>query len=474
MQLLSQDLNLLEARGLVRVATEREKPFIRFKHALTREATYNTILQSRRAELHRAAAQTLAALYAQPDLEMVLTIAEHWQRGNEDGFALETLLPHAQTLIYTGRSISLTTLLTRLERENLNETQTRDLEIALADAHAARGEYPDAKKLYELVLGRPTTDALRARLLHSLGVAEYHLNANERAIDFLIESVQLARQDGNLNLQARASSGLALAYWNQGDHTRAEENLQHSLNIALQLGESIELANAEFNLAGISMDRGVFQTAIEHAERALMLYEKLGHAPLTARTTQMLGACYYGLKDLPRAMIEYRHAISKSRELGDNFSVALGLGNLAEVYTDQNELDHAVASYTETIQTLRALKYDSLLAYYLAYLASVQIRLASSAAHGDTDTNTLLNMAERNVQEAFAIAQQIHSQEDKALAKRVLAELYAARADWENARVNAQQAITLLQPLARAIELERAYETQQRILTALGLDQTQV
>jgi predicted ATPase len=107
---LSQDLALLENRGLVRVTRERAKPVVRFKHALIREATYNSMLQTRRAELHRAAAQTLAALYPQPDLEMVLTIAEHWQRGGQDSIALDGTLPHAPTLIATGRGSSLTGL----------------------------------------------------------------------------------------------------------------------------------------------------------------------------------------------------------------------------------------------------------------------------------------------------------------------------------------------------------------------------
>src|SRR5262245_28814500 len=101
MPTLAQDLSLLETRGLIRRAPEFAGPVFRFKHALTREATYNTILQTRRAELHRAAAQALSALYAQPDLEMVLTIAEHWQRGSQDTRALITILPYSQTLIYT-------------------------------------------------------------------------------------------------------------------------------------------------------------------------------------------------------------------------------------------------------------------------------------------------------------------------------------------------------------------------------------
>lgn len=463
---LSQHLSLLENRGLVRVTLERETPIVRFKHALTREATYNSMLQARRAELHRAAAQTLTALYPQPDLEMVLTVAEHWQRGSEDGSALETLLPHAQRLIYTGRGSSLTTLLERLQRENLIETQQRDLDIALADAHAARGEFARAQELYAQVLAQPSADARRPRLLHGLGVAAYHLNDNVHAIEYQRASMQLAEEAGDVSLQARAANGLGLAFWNLGDYVNAEAHLQASRTLGLQLGESIELANAEYGLAGVAFDRGDYATAIVSAERARAIYDTLGHATLMVRAMQLLGACYYGEKDLEQAADVYQRAIAQSRALGDTIVVALGLGNLAEVYADWDQLDQAAATYAEALLPLRAFKYESLLAYDLASLAGIEIRRALETDTPLANKNEWLARAQANVNEALDIATRIQSQEDEALARRVLAELNAAHGDFETARQNAQQAVALLEHLGRALELERARATQQRIWNA--------
>jgi tetratricopeptide (TPR) repeat protein len=470
MSTLAQDLALLEARGLLRVTLEQAKPIVRFKHALTREATYNSILQARRSELHRAAAETLSAVYPQPDLEMVLTMADHWLRASQDVRALEILLPHAQNLIYTGRSTSLMELLTRLGREFLSQTQQRDLDVALADAHVARGEYDAARALYERALTFPSSDAQRAQLLHSLGAAAYHLHHTERAIEYQRASLALASQLGDIRLQARASGGLGLAYWNRGDYPNTRENLLLSRALAMQIGESIELANAEYNLAGMLLDRGDFRAAMEHAEKAAALYETLGHVPLMVRAMQMLGACHYGLQDLPQAAERYRQAIEKSRELHDNVVTALGLGNLAEVYADWNQLDQAVSAYAEAIAQLRATKYDSLLAYDLASLASVQISQAQHVSASASAADEMLARAQANVTEALELAQRIQSQEDEGLARRVLAEWYTARGDWENARASVRQAIELLEPLGRALELERARKLEQAIFTAMADD----
>lgn len=462
---LAQDLSLLETRGLLRVTMDPPHPIVRFKHALTREATYNSILQARRAELHRAAAETLTAFYPQPDLELVLTIADHWQRANQDARALETLLPRAQNLIYTGRSTSLTELLTRLNRSALSDSQQRDLDSARADAHAARGEYQQARGLYERALTQTASDLQRAQLLYGIGAASYHLNDNTRAIESQRASLALARELGNIKLQARASGGLGLAYWNLGDYENAQAHLLQSRSLGLEIGDSIELANAEYNLAGMLLDRADFQSAIRHAETAAQVYERQGHLPLAVRAMQLIGACYYGLKDLAQAAYIYQQAIRKSRDLGDNIVIALGLGNLAEVYTDWNELSRAASAYEEAIQQLQTTRYDSLLSYYLASLASIQIRQAVNSP--STQASQSLELAEPNVTSALALATRIHSQEDKGLAMRVFAELAMARGDLDKARESAREAVKLLQPLGRALELERAIKVENEIQSAI-------
>src|SRR4029078_2881487 len=96
---------------------------------------------------------------------------------------LETILPHTQRLIYTGRSISLTALLERLEHENLETSQQYPLDIAAADDHAARGEYELARGLYAGVLEHADRNTLRVQVLYGLGVSEHHLGNTARSLE---------------------------------------------------------------------------------------------------------------------------------------------------------------------------------------------------------------------------------------------------------------------------------------------------
>lgn len=462
MPTLSQDLILLEARGLVRVTMERATPIVRFKHALTREATYNSMLQTRRIELHRAAAETLTELYPQPDLEMVLTIADHWRRGAEDARALETVFPHAQTLIYTGRGMSLATLLSGINRDNLNETQRRDFDIALADAHAARGEYEPARALYESALEHVQAPNLRTGLMERIATAAYHLADYSKAIKFYQATNALALEHNDVLHQARSLNGLGLAYWNQGDTSGALDYLEQSRVLGLALGETTELANIEFNLAGILMDRGEFAPAIVAAERALALDEKLNNQTLAARTLQLLGACYFVSGDYAKASAHYDRALKVSAELDDALGVALAHGNLGELYLAQGDSLRAITAYEQCVERFRALNLDFYLIGGLVGLAHAETRAALDSAK-----TACLDAADEHAQEALALAARLNSPEREGITRRVLAEILMQRGDYTAARQQAGRAVELLDALGAGLALKNAQETLERAQKSL-------
>ena len=463
---LTRDLALLETRGLMRVTTDRDKPVVRFKHALTREATYNSILQSRRNELHCAVAQTLLQFHQQLDLELVLSIAEHQLRCGDDAGMVDFLLPFAQRLIHTGRSLSLTELFSRLNRAELSTTQQRDLDIALADTHAARGEYEAARGLYELVLTKTEPATLRARLLQSLGVANYHLGEYAKSMEFYQASLDTAQSQGNIALQAKTSGGLGLVHLALGDTARALEFLQTSRDLSLQLGEGLELAAAEYNLGGVQRMLGQYSDAISNAEHALALEEKFGHVAAAARSMQLLGTCYHSMGELDKAADYYTRSIQASRTYGDFEATAILESNLAELSVEQGDLEKAAILYAHATHYFRAAALESALAYNLAGQAFVQFLRAQHTA--DTDA---LETANQEATEALALAQKIRSPETEGIAYRVLAALAAGRGDFAQAEKYIQSGIELLSRVGSVLELERARQTYYKIVS-LSADET--
>lgn len=462
---LSNELALLEARGLIRLTRDGSRTMVRFKHALTREATYNSILQARRAELHRAAAETLEKLYHKPDLDTVLTIADHWLNGGADERALVALTPYAQSLNFTGRSATLLFALQRIRRATLTGAQATELDFCLGDCYAARGEYETARELYLRALPGVESPARRSLLLRSIGTAFDHLGEYEQAIEYHAAALELAGQAGDVAQQAQASGGLGLAYANLGQLDRAETYLQASRTMSAQLGASLELANADYNLAVLLFNRGKYDEAIQAAGSAHALDLKFNHSLLAARSDQLLGVCFHALGDLAQAEMYYQRALAAARAGGDTLGTALTLGNLAELYADEDELNRAQEAYAETLRLLRGIKHDNLLAFNLAGLGQVLLRQANAASSA-ADKAERLAQGVQAADEAIALAERIRSPERQGVAYRVRAELALAQGDLTLAEREAEQAWRALEGTGAPAELDRTTAILAQIRTA--------
>lgn len=459
-----QALAQLEARDLIRLTSEGGRAVVQFKHVLTRDATYESILHTHRMELHRQVAQTLETLYPQRDFDLLLTIARHWLNGGEAARALEAVLPRSRELIYAGRASSLIELIPQLDSEHLTPAQQQERDLALAEAYAARGEYAPARTLREQLLRGADSPQVRAPLLHGVGVANFQLGEYTEAIKNHRAALELAHTLNDPILQAQASGGLGLVYWNLGDTAEAEAYLKESRALATRAGAPFELANAEYNLAGVMMDQGDYAEAIGAAQRALALYENFGHAPFIAHTIQLLGACYYSQGDLDKAAEYYARAIERSQAIGDTLGAALGQGNLGEVYTDRGRFEQAVELYRKAVTQLRLIKHDWLLAIDLAGLANALLKLSTQLPNDRVAPP--LDEAHALALEALQIAQRLDSKNRVGIAERVLAEIYQARGDMDRALAFAQQAVASLEPAGQALELKRAQQTLETIRAA--------
>jgi tetratricopeptide (TPR) repeat protein len=166
-----------------------------FKHALTQEVAYNSVLIERRRLLHERAAQSIEALY--PDrLEDHLTeLAHHFDRSGNVPKAVEYLgrageratqqVAHSEAIGYFTRALEL---LRRLPDSRLRDRQELDLQMALGwSIFVARGpRAPEGESAQR-----------RAReLAEQLGDGARLMEALLRLAPYTMRNFQLARELG--------------------------------------------------------------------------------------------------------------------------------------------------------------------------------------------------------------------------------------------------------------------------------------
>lgn len=116
---LDQHLSQLQRADLVREKARRPELEYIFKHSLTQEAAYNSLLLERRREFHRRVGQALEQLFGDHKEEYYGLLAYHFDRAGEREKAVEYLLcagdrtrledAHTEAIQYYHRAIELLT-----------------------------------------------------------------------------------------------------------------------------------------------------------------------------------------------------------------------------------------------------------------------------------------------------------------------------------------------------------------------------
>jgi tetratricopeptide (TPR) repeat protein len=174
----------------------------------------------------------------------------------------------------------------------------QQLEGLMAEGH------PDAEVLYQLVVDyRAATQQAGERLAslypdseftHAIDAEVYA--DNQRFDEAIREFQEVLRKDPHF---PGIHFALGQTYWRKKD----SDNTMEQLKLALQEDPGQPLAN--FYLADILTSQKEFESAIPHLQITIAAYRKLTQAYF------LLGKCYAGTGDLPRALESFKKALEQ-------------------------------------------------------------------------------------------------------------------------------------------------------------------
>jgi class 3 adenylate cyclase/tetratricopeptide (TPR) repeat protein len=297
-----------------------------FKHALTHEVAYGSLLHERQRALHARIVAAIETLYPDRLIEQVERLAHHAVRGEVWGKAL-TYLRQAGTKA-DARSANreaasyfnqaLTAMVHLPESREMRE-QAIDLHFKLRNSLGALGEHE--KLLQHLRAAEALANALgdERRLAwvnayiarELLGQGEYGeaITADERAI-------AMARTLDDYGLEVMATLHLGWAYYGLGNYPEAIEALGRNL-VPLDspmVGErfggiGLPFAFSRGSLALALAERGEFIEAVARCTEAIHIAEAVRHPYSVAVTYRGVGHLHLRRGDLHQATLALEHAL---------------------------------------------------------------------------------------------------------------------------------------------------------------------
>jgi len=212
-----------------------------FKHALTREVTYGTVLQERRKALHERTAQAMEALYHTTLEEHYSELAYHYTRSGNTEKAIEYLhLAGQQAVQRSANAEAISHLTTALERlRTLPETPERvQQELALqlslgVPFQILKGEAaPEVGQTYHRILElcgqvgdtAPLFPALFGLWRFSVLRADLH-----KAHDLAEQMLQLAQSSHDPALLLEAHRALGTSLFLLGEMPQGQRHLEQGI-----------------------------------------------------------------------------------------------------------------------------------------------------------------------------------------------------------------------------------------------------
>jgi predicted ATPase len=334
-----------------------------FKHALTQQVAYETLLQERRRALHARIGEALEALTGDRVAEQAERLAYHALRGEvwdkavhycqQAGARAYDRAALRETVVYFDQALQA---LEHLPDHRDTRVQALDLRLALDGPLAALGEHERCRALLgeAEALARALDDRARlVRVLARMAQVRRVTGDYDGAMAAGRQALALAAALGDSALQVEASYFLGLASYFIGDFGRAVELLRRNVAAA---DRALGTPTTDFPsrsrawLAQTLSTLGAFAEGHRHGEEALRLatLEGRGETPIVAHTG--IGYLYLTKGDLEYAIrvLEPGLALCRASDHRANLrTIAAGLGS---AYALQGRLAEGRALLEEAIR----------------------------------------------------------------------------------------------------------------------------
>ena len=483
-----------------------------FKHALTHEVAYGSLLVQRRRELHGVIGQAVEELYANRLSEQYEVLAYHFFRAEEWTKALEYLLKAAQkaaqafanreaAALYEQAAEAMGHLGAGVDpRARLNVYQAQlGIYTALSEFERAVGVGEQAVGLAREIGDR----VAEATALAGLGFAATWGHRFDAAVDYANRAIDIGTAAGalapvaashvaigqvmivtrkltegrvhfeqartigqrvaDLSTQAISLGALGILQNWAGEYRLAVELGSEGLRLARDLHQVVPLVLSLWQAGLPLIGQGDYDEARTVLEEGLVVCEKAGEQVMALRMANTLGWLWMECGDLPRAAELSARAAEGARKRGDPETIANPELNLADISIAKGDLVLA----GELLEGVEALVGAPTTSEWMRWRYSTHLfaSLADLAlARGDYDG------AETRVAECLELATRTQSQRYVVRSWRVRGQIALAGRRWDAAEHALGEALTVARLIRNPTQLWRTHVDLARLHAARGQD----
>jgi class 3 adenylate cyclase/tetratricopeptide (TPR) repeat protein len=439
-----------------------------FRHVVTQEVTYNTLLKRRRQAFHGRVAEAIELIYQDRMEEHLELLGHHWYLAGNMPKARQYLWEAGQKCqrMYANEAAIdfYTKLLEVLDKSEMDEANRRRrrvetltelgrvtkligdhvaseehhrnaIDLATEDstldelrAHAARnlgdlmrlmGDMREATRCLGLAakLFEDLGNAPRARgCRQALGVVAQAQGDYETALANYEEYLSsLQGEDGDLHRAYLGHSNVGIVQMLRGDLRAAERHLSQALSLATETSDRRGMAEAHHNLSLVAVRQGRYDEAKSHSVEAYRLAHQIGFQRVQLACDITMSEIYNFTGEFAAAIEHCRRAVDFAAEHRHADVMAIARGNWARALLNRGDHAQALAMAEKALGEARQ---------FHDHVAQINALLViADAQQADGKALAALKAA----REAAKLVEQNRDEDNRAQTLRTLAEILATQ-----------------------------------------------
>ncbi len=344
---LLRDLVALELIHETRIFPESEYTF---KHALTQEVAYGSLLGQRRRELHRQIATTIEDLYGDRLAEHYEVLAHHFEKAEVWDKALEYVMRAADKAARAFATRDAIALYDAAEaivdrRPDGGPVETRiaihrgraDLYILVSDFDRARAESEGVLRLARRIGDRHAEGGA----LVAMGLASWLSHQFEQSLEHSRRAAEIAEAIGDSSILAGSLVNAGFVYGVTGRLEECRRTFARAITTSRDAGDTANEATAIVFDAELDSWEGHYARAAEQYERGIRLARDHNVLVPVLEGLFMSGINFTGQGAHDQALAVFEDGIALAKRVGDENYTPRYLNSLGWLYMECGDLDRA-------------------------------------------------------------------------------------------------------------------------------------
>jgi tetratricopeptide (TPR) repeat protein len=401
---LAAKLGELETAQLVRRLSEEEATYM-FKHALTQDAAYQSLLLKQRREIHRHVAQAYEAEYGDQCLDDYAGIlAQHYAEAGDAAQAFDysgragdnaaRVYANAEAILQYDRAIEIAQQTFSTDPQKIPSAKISELYLKRGRAFELSSQYTQALQSYDEMeqtarkQDNPAMELAALMARATLRSTPTPVSDSEQAQALLDHALELANNLGDRAAESKVLWNMMLLYKFSG---RADQGVafgERSLAIAreLNLREQMAFTLNDLAIHGYT-EIGQPRHGLDALNEASQLWQLLNNQPMLADTLSNRAVIEVTLGDYAQALDEANQARRISESIGNLWGQSYSRFVRGEVELEFGEIGNAIKTMEDCIQFANQAGFTAPLVWVRTHLAMAYADLG-------------------NVEKGIAIAQQ--------------------------------------------------------------------